>query len=299
MIDLEEEAKPVSAPPLGPATTVLEDESEPFEIVIRPRQGWRAIDWKEMYHARELLYFLVWRDIKIRYKQTVLGVAWAVLQPLFTMLIFTVIFGKFAKIPSENFPYALFVFAGLVPWTFFSNGVSTAGQSLVSQQHLLTKIYFPRLFVPTSCVGVFLVDMMISFGIYAVLLAFYRIAPSGNVVFVPILVVVTALATLGLGYILAALTVLYRDFRYVLPFLLQVMMYLSPVIYPSGIMPERYQMILALNPMCGLIEAYRSAILGSPWNLPTLAISTVTSLLLFVFGLFYFRKTERRFADIA
>jgi lipopolysaccharide transport system permease protein len=285
---------PISVDALASAEMV-----EPDELVIRPRSGWIAINWRELVRSRELLYFLIWRDVKIRYKQTALGVAWAVLQPLLTMLIFTAIFGQFAKIPSDGVPYPIFVFAGLVPWTFFANGVAQGGQSLVSQQQLLTKIYLPRLFIPTAAVGAFLVDMAISLGIYAVLLAFYRVVPSPGVVFLPILVVLTVVATLGLGYLLAALTVTYRDFRYVVPFMIQVLMYVSPVIYPVSMVPARFRALLALNPMAGLIEAYRSAILGTPWNPLTLGISSVSAVLLFVLGLFYFRKTERRFADIA
>jgi lipopolysaccharide transport system permease protein len=275
------------------------DEADGVEIVIRPRPGWIALDWRELYQARELLYFLTWRDVKIRYKQTVLGVAWAVLQPLLTMLIFTVIFGRFAGIPSDGVPYPIFVFAGLVPWTFFANGVAQAGQSLINQQQILSKIYFPRLFIPTAAVGAFLVDLLISMGIYAGLLAFYRVEPEPAVVLLPILILLTTMATLGLGYLLGALTVVYRDFRYIIPFLIQTLMYLSPVIYPVSLFPKRYQAILALNPMCGIIEAYRAAMLGTPWNLSTLATSTASTFVLFILGLFYFRKTERRFADIA
>jgi lipopolysaccharide transport system permease protein len=285
--------------PISGAAPASAEMVEPDELVIRPRSGWIAINWRELVRSRELLYFLIWRDVKIRYKQTALGVAWAVLQPLLTMLIFTAIFGQFAKIPSDGVPYPIFVFAGLVPWTFFANGVAQGGQSLVSQQQLLTKIYLPRLFIPTAAVGAFLVDMAISLGIYAVLLAFYRVVPSPGVVFLPILVVLTVVATLGLGYLLAALTVTYRDFRYVVPFMIQVLMYVSPVIYPVSMVPARFRALLALNPMAGLIEAYRSAILGTPWNPLTLGISSVSAVLLFVLGLFYFRKTERRFADIA
>ena len=269
------------------------------EIVIRPRSGWIAIDWRELYKARELLYFLTWRDVKIRYKQTVLGAAWAVIQPLLTMLIFTAIFGRFAGIPSDGVPYPIFVFAGLVPWTFFANGVAQAGQSLVNQQQLLTKIYLPRLFIPTAAACAFLVDLAISLAIFAGLMAAYRVAPGAGILAVPALVALTLLATLGLGYLLAALTVAYRDFRYVVPFLIQVLMYLSPVIYPVSLVPARYRTLLALNPMCGIIEGYRSAILGTPWNPATLAVSAASALLLFACGLFYFRKTERRFADIA
>ncbi|MDH3347169.1 MAG: ABC transporter permease [Desulfobulbaceae bacterium] len=268
-------------------------------ILIRPQKGWINIDWMELYHYRELLFFLAWRDILVRYKQTVLGVAWAVLQPVFMMVVFTVIFGRLAKIDSEGFPYAVFVYAGLLPWTFFSTAVSQSGLSLVSQQHLLTKIYFPRLFVPTASVGAGLVDLSISFAVYGVVLASYGVAPSAGMVWLPLLVLLTILAALGFGYTLAALTVSYRDFRFVVPFMMQAMMYISPVVYPVKLVPPKYRWLLALNPMAGIIDGYRSAILGKPWNLTTLAISTVVAIVLFVFGLFYFRKTERRFADIA
>ena len=268
-------------------------------IRIQPRSGWIPIDWKELWEFRELLYFLIWRDVKVRYKQTVLGVAWAVLQPVFSMVIFTIIFGKFAKIPSENLPYAVFVYAGLLPWMFFSQAVTMGGQSLVNQQHLLTKIYLPRLFVPTASTGSGLVDLAISFGVYAVILLVYQITPSWQVVFVPLLVLLTIVAALGFAYTLAALTVAYRDFRYVVPFMVQAMLYLSPVIYPVSIIPPRFHWLLALNPMAGVIDGYRSAILGKPWNFTTLTVSTLSAMLLLTFGVFYFRKTERRFADIA
>ena len=286
--------------PQTPSVDVAEEDDSTWDIVIRQSRGWIAVDWAELYRARELLSFLTLRDIKIRYKQTVLGVAWAILQPLLTTLIFTVFFGWFAGMPSDEVPYPIWVFAGLVPWTFFANGVAQAAQSLVSQQQLLTKIYLPRLFIPTAAIGAFLVDLAVSLGIYAVLLVIYRVVPSPGILLLPILVILTLAATLGLGYLLGALTVAYRDFRYVVPFLITMMMYLSPVIFPVSLVPSyRFQVILALNPMFGIIEAYRSSILGTPWNLTTFAISSASSLLLFVFGLFYFRKTERRFADIA
>ena len=238
------------------------DAEDPPELVIRPRRGWIGLDWAELYRSRELLYFLTWRDVKIRYKQTVLGVAWAVLQPLFMMAIFTFVFGRFAGIPSDGFPYAVFVFAGLLPWTFFANGRAQGGQCLVNQQQMLTKIYFPRLYVPTAAVGAFLVDLAIAFGLYALILAVYRVPPAWTVVLLPLPVALTILATLGFAYTLSALTILYRDFRYVIPFMVQALMYVSPVIYPVSLLPTRFQWVLAINPMTGIIEAYRSAILG-------------------------------------
>ena len=280
-------------------TTVPNSATTGAETVIRPRKGWINIDWAELYRYRELLFFLTWRDILVRYKQTVLGVAWAVLQPVFMMVVFTVIFGRLAKIDSEGLPYAVYVYAGLLPWTFFSNAVSQAGLSLVNQQALLTKIYFPRLFVPTSSVGAGLVDLAISFLVYGVILAVYGIVPSAGIIWLPLLVVLTVLAALGFGYTLAALTVSYRDFRFLVPFMMQAMMYISPVVYPVTLVPERYHWLLALNPMTGIIGAFRSAVLDTPWNPTTLVVSTLVTLVLFVFGLFFFRRTERRFADVA
>jgi lipopolysaccharide transport system permease protein len=283
-----------------PDTSPDEPADDALEIVLQPRPGWVAIDWRELIRCRELLFFLIWRDIKVRYKQTVLGVAWAVLQPLLTMIIFTVIFGRFARMPSDGFPYPVFVFAGLVPWTFFANGVTQGGQCLVNQQQLLTKIYFPRLFVPTAAIGAYVVDLAISFGLYGLILAYYRVLPSPNIVFLPIVVALTFVATLGIGYGLAALTVLYRDFRYVVPFMVQILLYMSPVIYPVSLLKSwRYQMIMALNPMCGIIDASRSVILGTPWHWHVVAVSTCSALVLFALGLSYFRKTERLFADVA
>jgi lipopolysaccharide transport system permease protein len=271
---------------------------DPDELVLRPRTGWIAIDWGELYRNRELLYFFVWRDLKVRYKQTVLGVAWGILQPLLMMAIFTFVFGRVAQIPSEGFPYPVFVYAGLLPWLFFANGIGQGGQSLVTQNYILSKIYLPRLFIPTAAVGVFVVDLAASFVIYMLILFWYGITPQWTIVFVPAILGLAGLLTLGLTYILSALTALYRDFRFVIPFLVQIWMYVSPVIYPARLLPRKLQPVLALNPMLGIIESMRSAILGTPWNWPALAASVVLSTATFVFGLYYFRKIERRFADI-
>lgn len=289
----------LTKPTAGPGPEAPDPDGGHDELVLRPRTGWTPVDWAELYQARELLFFLVWRDVKVRYKQTALGVVWAVLQPLMTLAIFTVIFGRFAGIKSDGPPYPVFVFAGLLPWTFFSGGITQASQSLVSQQQMLTKVYFPRLLIPTASVGALLIDFAITFALYALLLAWYQTVPSWQIVFLPALVVLTVMATLGLGYILAGLTVFYRDFRFVVPFFVQVMMYLSPVIYPASIVPGKYRWVLALNPMAGLIGGYRSSILGSPWDFPGLAISTAVTGLLFAAGLSYFRTVERRFADLA
>lgn len=281
------------------AWTDAEGEPDFPEVVIRPRSGWIAIDWKELFYYRELLYFLSWRDVKVRYKQTVLGVAWAVIQPLLTMVIFTVIFGKFAGMPSGGLPYPVFVFAGLIPWTFFSTCIGFAGTCLIGQQHLLTKIYFPRLFVPSAVICAYLIDLAVTLVLYAFILTAYAIVPSWQVVFLPLMILLTLVLTLGLGYTLAALTVLFRDIRYIIPFGLQLLMYLSPVIYPVNLLPDRYRWILSLNPMCGIIEGFRWSILGTPCDPISMGLSAAISLGLLIFGLFFFRRTERQFADIA
>jgi lipopolysaccharide transport system permease protein len=275
-------------------------DSDSLELVIRPQSGWIKIDWKELVAYRELLWFLIWRDILLRYKQTVLGGAWAILQPLIMMLTFTFIFGRIANLPSDGFPYPVFVFAGLIPWTLFSQGFAQSALSLVNNQQLLTKVYFPRVIVPTAAAAVFLVDVIISLGLYGVILLYYHILPSWTVIFLPLLVLLTLLATLGLGLTMSALTVFYRDFRHIVPFMTQVLMFMSPVFY-SVSMIERpiYRWIMSLNPMFGIISAYRSAILGLEWDFTCLAISGVVAVGGFLFGMLYFRRTERRFSDFA
>lgn len=270
-----------------------------IETIIRSRRGWVAIDWLELWDRRELLQSLVYRDVQVRYKQTVLGFAWAILQPVLSMMIFTFIFGRFAKIPSEDAPYALFVYCGLLPWTFFSTGVAAAAQSLVNQQALLTKIYLPRMFVPAAPIGGALVDLGISFGVFALIMAIFRQMPGWGIFLVPLLLLLLLAAAVGIGLFLAALTVSYRDFRYVIPFMMQAGMYISPVIYSATMIPPEYRYVLALNPLVGIIDGFRAAFLNRPFDWPLLAISAVSSIGLLLLGMFYFRKTERRFADIA
>jgi lipopolysaccharide transport system permease protein len=268
-------------------------------VIIRPRRGWVGIDWRELYKHRELLFFLVLRDVKIRYKQTILGVGWAVLQPVFMMLIFTLFFGRLAAVPSDGYPYPVFVYSGLLAWVFFSNAVTLSGLSLVNHQALLTKVYLPRIFVPAAHVGGALIDLGISFIVFLLLMAAYGYVPSAGVVAVPFLVLLTVAAALGAGLTLAALTVSYRDFRYLQQFLLQIWMFLSFVIYPVSELSPRAQMVASLNPLTGIIQGFRSAFLGVEWNYSSLAVSTIVTVLMLLFGLFYFKKTERRFADIA
>jgi homopolymeric O-antigen transport system permease protein len=276
------------------------DESGPgaIETVIRPRTGWIAINWGELVRSHELLYTLVSRDLKIRYKQTVLGVAWAIIQPVSTMVVFSFIFGRMVGIDTGDVPYPLFVFAGLVPWNFFNVAVHNAAVSLLNHQNLLTKIYFPRLYVPTAAIGSALVDMAISLSLFMFLMPYYGHLPGWGLLALPSLIVLAFTASLGLGLTLAAATILYRDLRFVIPFGLQLLMYLSPVIYRIDQIPRPLQLVASLNPMFGIINGFRSSILGTPWDFGTLAVSTASSAILLVFGLFFFRKTERLFADI-
>jgi lipopolysaccharide transport system permease protein len=266
--------------------------------VIEPQKGWRTLDLKELWAYRELLYVLAQRDIKVRYKQTVLGVAWAVIQPLATMLLFSLVFGRLAKLPSDGLPYPIFVYAGLLPWTFFANAISTSGNSLVGQQHLISKVYFPRLIIPLSSIGTGLIDFAISALIPLALMVYYGIGWSFNLLAVPFLVVTVVFIALGVGTLLSALTVSYRDFRFVIPFMVQFWMWATPVVYPASLFPEKWQWVLFLNPMAGLIEGFRSAFLGRPFDLVGIGISLTVAALVFLLGIFYFEKMERRFADI-
>lgn len=268
-------------------------------VVIRPQRGWRGVDFAELWQYRELLYFFVWRDVKVRYKQTVIGAAWALIQPVCTMVIFAVIFGRFAGIPSEGVPYPVFCYAGLLPWLLFANGVSQASLSLVNQAHLLTKVYFPRLFIPAASIGVSVVDFALGFTVYVGMMAWFGYWPGMAVVLLPALVVLTAAAAYGVGVLLAGVTVAYRDFRLVVPFMVQIWLYLSPVVYPVTMIPPAYRWLLLLNPITGIINAFRSVLLDRPLDWVGLAIATGETLLILTVGVANFRRTERRFADVA
>jgi lipopolysaccharide transport system permease protein len=278
---------------------VATDPSAVDETVLQPSRGWRSIGFRELRGYRELLYFLTWRDIKVRYKQTVLGAIWAILQPVISMIIFSIIFGKFAKIPSNGVPYPIFVYAGLLPWTFFSNAVSRSGMSLVTSVNLLTKIYFPRLLIPTASVGAALVDFALSFLVYVGIMLWYMHLPGLSVLLLPGLVLLTIMTALGTGYVLTSLAVVYRDFRIVIPFMIQVWMWASPVVYPVTLLPDQFRWVMALNPMSGIIGGYRSVLLNQPMDWSSLGVSTLVASVIFVYGIFNFRRAERRFADIA
>ncbi len=267
-------------------------------VSIRPSGKWSAIDLTALWAHRELLYFLTWRDVKVRYKQTVLGAAWAIIQPLFTMLIFTLFFNKIAGIKSGEIPYPLFAYAGLLPWTFFSNAVTNSSNSLVGSANLITKVYFPRMIIPGSAVAAGLVDFAIAFAVLVILMFYYGVSPSINLIMLPFMVVLTALLALGVGMWMSALNVKYRDIRYALPFAIQLLMFATPIIYPSSMVPAPWKHILIVNPLAGIIEGYRSVLFGMPFQWTSLGISVVITLGLLVYSAFYFKSTERTFADI-
>jgi lipopolysaccharide transport system permease protein len=271
-------------------------------LVIEPNRTCIIPDFAGLWQYRELLYFLTWRDVKIRYKQTFLGAAWAVIQPLFTMLVFTLFFGNLAKVPSDGIPYPLFAYAGLLPWTFFANAVTNSGNSLVGGAHLVTKVYFPRVIIPAAAVFAGLVDLAIALVIFAVPMACYRVPLTAGILVLPFLLLLLSTLAVSVGMWMAALNVKYRDIRYALPFVIQLWMFLTPVIYPASIVPRRYQMAYALNPLAGIIEVFRVALLGGvngtriEWGALGLSVAVVTLLLLVASH--HFRRMEREFADL-
>jgi lipopolysaccharide transport system permease protein len=266
---------------------------------IGPSSGWVPIRLGEIWEYRELLYFLVWRDIKVRYKQTVLGAAWAVIQPFFTMIVFSIFFGTLARIPSDGVPYPIFAFAALLPWQLFANALSTAGGSLVAEQKLITKVYFPRLIVPTSAVLGGMADFAVAFLLLLAMMVFFGITPTWHIVVLPGLILLALATALAAGLWLAALNAQYRDFRYTIPFLTQFWLFLSPVAYPTSLVPQQYRLLYGLNPMAGVIDGFRWALLGTD-NPPgaMLGVSAAIVALMLTSGLYYFRRTEKTFADI-
>ena len=265
---------------------------------ITASKGWQVLDLRELWAYRGLVIVLTLRDIKVRYRQTVLGAAWAIIQPLTIMLIFSVIFGKLAKIPSEGFPYPVFVYAALLPWTFFANALTASGGSLVSSSNLVSKVYFPRLIIPISAVGGGLVDLLISSGVLLLLMVYFDITWTINLVMAPFLILGVVFTAFGVGTILSALTVSYRDFRFIVPFLIQIWMFLTPVVYGVSFIPEKWRWLLLLNPMTGYIDGFRAAFLGRPFAWDSLFISLILSMLVVLLGVGYFGKVERRFSDV-
>jgi len=267
-------------------------------VSIRAGNGLTPIDLKSLWAYRELLYFLTWRDVKIRYKQTLLGATWAIIQPLFTMIIFTIFFGNLAGMPSDNIPYPLFAYAGLLPWIFFSNAVTSSSNSLVGSAHLITKVYFPRMIIPGAAVAAGLIDLAIGFGLLVVLMIYYKVGLTMNILMLPVLILVMTLLAIGIGMWMSALNVKYRDIRHALPFAIMLLMFATPLIYPTSMVPERWRWLLQFNPLAGLIEGFRSSLFGRPFNWPALAISSAATVIFLIYAAIDFRRMERTFADI-
>lgn len=268
--------------------------------IVRNRPGWQALNLRELWQYRDLLYFLVWRDIKSRYAQSVLGVGWAIIQPVFNMLVFTIIFGNLASVSSDGVPYAIFNFAALVPWTYFANALNGAATSLVTSSSMISKVYFPRLLIPLAPALGKLVDFAIAMAILLLLMVWFQVTPNLNVLALPLLVLIMILAASGAGMWLTALSIQYRDISYALSFIIQMLMFASPVVYPASSVPAQFRLLYGINPMVGVIEGFRSAFLSTnpmPWDL--ILVAGLSASFLSISGAFYFRRMERIFADVA
>jgi len=271
----------------------------PFRVLER-RPGWRALNLKELVEYRDLLYFLVRRDITVLYKQTIMGFSWAIIRPVFSMIVFSVVFGRLAKVPSDGIPYPLFSYAALVPWTYFQTAMTSSTTSLVMRSDLISKVYFPRIFIPLTPVLAGLVDFAIALSLVAVLMFYYHYPPTAAIIYFPLLLGVMILTASGIGLWLSALAIQFRDVKFAIQFVAQFMMYAAPVAWPASLIPAKYRIFYGLYPMAGVIEGFRSSLLGKvsmPWDL--IGMGTLSAVVLFVTGAFYFRRTERYFADVA
>lgn len=283
----------------APSVGGISHEAELPTHRIEPSYGWVALRLDELWAYREVLYFLTWRNIKVRYKQTVLGAAWAVIQPLFTMLIFSVFFGRLAKVPSDGVPYPIFSYAALVPWTFFSNGIMNAANSMVGHQNMIKKVYFPRMAIPLATILAGFVDFVIAFAVLLVMMLFYGLAPTAHVFWLLPLIALAFCTSLAVGLWLAALNVRYRDIRFTVPFLTQFWLYATPIAYPSSLLDDRWRIVYGLNPMAGVVEGFRWALIRTDTAPgPMVVVSTLVALTGLISGLFYFRRMERSFADV-
>jgi lipopolysaccharide transport system permease protein len=279
-------------------TTALSDSVRPL-VRIEPSKGWVALRLRELWAYRELLYFLTWRDIKVRYKQTAIGAAWAIIQPFCTMVVFSIFFGRLAKMPSDGVPYPVFAYAALVPWTFFANGLSASADSVVSNANLIKKVYFPRLAVPISGVISGVVDFVLAFAVLLAMMLYFGIVPTWKVVWLPLFALLAVVTALGVGLWLSAMNAQYRDVRYAVPFLTQFWLFATPVAYPSSLLSEPWRTVYALNPMVGVVEGFRWALLGTATTPGSMMlVSATASLLILVTGAFYFRRMEKTFADV-
>ena len=281
--------------------SLIEDrfQSEPPVLRIKPSKGWVSLRLGELWQYRELLYFLIWRDIKVRYKQTALGAAWAIIQPVMTMVVFSLFFGKLGKIPSDGVPYPIFAYVALVPWTFFANGLTQSSNSLVGSSNLITKVYFPRLAIPMGTVLSGVLDFMLAFVVLIAMMLYYGISPTLNMLWLPLFLLLAVVTSLGVGLWLSALNVEYRDVRYVVPFLTQFWMLATPIAYPSSLLHEPWRTVYGLNPMVGVVEGFRWALLGARMAPgPIIAASSFAALVILISGAFYFRRMEKTFADV-
>jgi len=273
--------------------------NEDYDLIIESGRIQKNY-WKDIWHYRELFYFLAWRDILVRYKQTVIGLAWSLIRPLLTMVVFTFVFGRLAKLPSDGIPYPILVFSAMLPWQFFSTSFTEVSNSLIGNTNMLTKIYFPRVIIPVSTVIVNFVDFLISFVILCGLMIGYHFVPSWTILFLPLFLLQVLLISTGAGFYIAAVNVKYRDFRYIVPFIVQLGLYISPVGFSSSVVPEKWRLLYSLNPMVGVIEGFRWSIIGNSAQLylPGFILSVGVTVILFIVGIWYFRKVERNFADI-
>jgi lipopolysaccharide transport system permease protein len=273
--------------------------SDSAPLVIEPSSPWRSVDLGELWRYRELLFFLVWRDVKVRYKQTVMGMAWAIIQPLMATVLFAFFFGRIAKLPSDGIPYPLFAYAGLLPWTFFANAITAGSNSLIGSTHLITKVYFPRLLLPLSSVATVFFDFLVALLMLGALLLWKGVSPSpAAVLWLPLVMLVAILLATGLSIWLGALVARFRDLRHVVPFAVQIWMFATPIVYPLSFVPARWRALVSLNPMTGVVEAFRAAVFGRPFAAAPLLIAIAMSLLLIVTGSIYFRRLERMVADL-
>ncbi len=278
----------------------IEEIRRPETVVIQPVKGLVALNLRDLWIYRELIYFLTWRDLKVRYKQSVLGVLWAIIKPLLTMVVFTIFFGNLAKLPSDGLPYPVWSYTGLLPWEFFAAALGVSARSMLTSGSMVSKIYFPRIIVPLSSVFANLVDFLIAFVILIGMMFFYKISPTINMIWLPLFLLLAVVTALGVGLWFSALLVMYRDVNYLLPFITQIWMFISPVVYASSTVPEKWRLLYSLNPMAGVVEGFRWAMLGTQQSISPMmvAISAGISILLFVSGLFFFRRMERVFADM-
>jgi lipopolysaccharide transport system permease protein len=279
--------------------TIIKDMAAQHRLVIRPSRGWQALDLGELWRYRELLWMLAGRDVRLRYKQTALGIIWVVLQPIVAALIFTVVFGRFGGLPSDGRPYLLFVFSGLLPWNYFASALQRAGNSLITDSRLVSKVYFPRLLIPMASTAAVLIDFAVTLAVFAVLLLLYRTPLTWHILLLPFFLLLVTLIAVGASFWLSAFNVQYRDFMYATPFLIQVWMYASPVVYAASIVPERWRALFSLNPAVGFVEGFRWSLLGGSALTPGMVLITVgVGIALFVSGAFVFRRVERGFADV-